>query len=116
MYVVVQYSAMAKIKFSCKITNSPVPVCPWSEERHRQVEESSVGGCVAHVWAKVDCRGVDLGVGRDVGHSGEEVVHHARVVGVVDGRTVEPKQRIIIGLVVRPAERLYLVLYLDCKM
>ena len=39
---------------------------------------------------KVDGGGVDLGVGRDVGDGGEEEVHLAGVVGLVDGGPVEP--------------------------
>ena len=38
---------------------------------------------------KVDGGGVDLGVGRDVGDGGEEEVHLAGVVGLVDGGPVE---------------------------
>ncbi len=68
-----------------------VPVRPWSEQWHRKVKEASVGWCVRHVRTEVDGRGVDLGVGRDVGDSGEKVVHHTRIVRVVYRRTVEPK-------------------------
>ena len=67
-----------------------VPISPRSEQGHCEVEEPPEGGRVGHVGAEVDGRGVDLRVGAHVGHGGEEVVHHARVVRVVDGRTVEP--------------------------
>ena len=70
-----------------------VPISPRPEQRHGEVEEAPEGGRVGHVGAEVDGRGVDLRVGAHVGHGREEIVHHARVVGVVDGRAVEPEIR-----------------------
>ena len=67
-----------------------VPISPRPEQGHGEVEEAPEGGRVGHVGAEVDGAGVHLGVGGNVGHRGEEEVHHARVVRVVDGRTVEP--------------------------
>ena len=59
------------------------------KEWHGLVEEASVRRGVRHVGAEVDCRGVDLGIGGHVRNGGEEEVHHAGVVCVVDDRSVE---------------------------
>ena len=60
-----------------------------SIERHGQVEEASIGRRVGHVGREIYGRSVDFGIGRDVGHSGQKVVHHAGVISVVDGWSVE---------------------------
>lgn len=67
------------------------PERPRREEGHGLVKEASVGRCIGHVGAEVDGGRVDLRVGGHVGDGGQEVVHHARVVRVVDCWTVEPR-------------------------
>jgi hypothetical protein len=64
---------------------------PWCESGHGFIEESSIRGGEGHVGGKVYGGCVDVGIGRDIGYGGEEIVHHARVVGVVDGRLVVPR-------------------------
>lgn len=76
-----------------------------AEQRHRQVEEAPVRRRVRHVRAEVDGRGVDLRVGGHVGYRGQEVVHHAGVVRVVDGGAVEPGLQDV-GEEERPARRI----------
>ncbi len=63
---------------------------PGGKEWHGLVEEASVGRRVGHVGTEIDGGSVDLWVGGHVGDGGEEVVHHAGVVSVIDDRLVEP--------------------------
>lgn len=72
------------------------------------VEEASVGAGVGAVRGEVDGRCVQERIGRDVGHGGQKVIHHARIVGVVDGWTnetalqdVTPEERSTQGHVVQ---------------
>ena len=74
-----------------KAKKEVLPVSTRPEERHGQIEKAPVGRRVRHVGAEVVGGSVDLGIGGHVGHGGEEVVHHARIVGVVDDRSVESR-------------------------
>ena len=62
---------------------------------------------------EVDGGGVDLGIGRDVGDGGEEEVHLAGVVRLVDGGPVEPGPDILFlkhaGSIFRQSSTLYVV-------
>lgn len=54
------------------------------ESRKGFIEEASVGRGIGRVGRKVDGRGVDVRIRGDIRHCGQEVVHHSRIVSVVD--------------------------------
>lgn len=62
---------------------------PRGEQGECLVEEAAVRRGVGAVRREVDGRCVDVGIRADVGDGGQEVVHHARVIGVVNGRPNE---------------------------
>lgn len=51
------------------------------------IEETPVGWGIGCVGREVDGRGVDVRIGGDIRHRGQEVVHHARIVSVIDRRS-----------------------------
>jgi len=61
------------------------------KSRHGLVEETPVGRRVGGIGGKVDGAGVDHGVGCNISHRGQEVVHHARVIGVIESRSNKPR-------------------------
>jgi len=67
------------------------PEGSWSESREGFVEEATIRRGIRTVRREVDGRGVDVGIGRHVGHGGQEVVHHAGIIGVVNGGTNESR-------------------------
>lgn len=66
-------------------------ICARSKSRHGLVEETPVGRGVGGIGGEVDGASVDHRVGRDISNRGQKVVHHARVVGVVESRSNKPR-------------------------
>lgn len=63
--------------------------CARRKARKCLVEESTIRWCVRTVWRKINGRSVDEWIRRNVGHRRQEIVHHSRIVGVIDGRPNE---------------------------
>lgn len=66
------------------------PKRPRREPGKGFVEEAPIRGRVRHVGREVNRRRVHVEVGGNVRHRGQKVVHHPRVVRVVDGGSYEP--------------------------
>lgn len=63
--------------------------CAGRETRECFIEEASIRRCVRTVRRKINGRSVDERIGRNIGDRRQEIVHHARIVGVIDGRSNE---------------------------
>ena len=72
-----------------------LPVSSWSKKRQSEVEETSVGRGVRHIWTKIDSRCVYTTlmfarIRRNVRNSRKEVVHQTRIVSFIDCRSTKP--------------------------
>lgn len=63
----------------------------WGKSGKGLIEEASVGRGVRRIGREVDSRGVDIWIGGNVCHRGEEIVHHAWIVSIVDRRSDEAR-------------------------
>lgn len=67
------------------------PECPWCKSGKGLIEEAPVGRRVRHVGRKINSRGIDIRVGGNVCHCGQEIIHHAWVISVIDRRSDEAR-------------------------
>ena len=72
-----------------------LPVSSWSKKRQGEIEETSVGRGVRHIWTKIDSRCVYTTlmfarIRRNVRNSRKEVVHQTRIVSFIDCRSTKP--------------------------
>ena len=72
-----------------------LPVSSWSKKRQSEIEETSVGRGVRHIWTKIDSRCVYTTlmfarIRRNVRNSRKEVVHQTRIVSFIDCRSTKP--------------------------
>jgi len=67
------------------------PEGSWPESGERLIEEAAIRRRIRAVGGEVHGRGVDMWVGGYIGYGGQKVVHHAGIVGVVDGGSNKPR-------------------------
>lgn len=58
--------------------------CAWRKSWECLIEEAAIRRCVRTVWWKVYSRGIDKRIGRYISHRWQEIIHHTRIVGIVD--------------------------------